>query len=845
MMQVTLFYRLILRPLRKERLRTAIAILSVALGVAAVVAIELAGEAAAGSFRSSMETLLGDAAFEVTAGGGVPPEAVARLATLPYPLKIHPRIEAYAMVSATRRTVPLLGVDLVAESMSDSGGSLASAGNSNPGIASFQSAESIWIGSGLGYRAGDRLQLTINDTSAEYTVRGVLAQGSGDVVLMDLAAAAQALRRTGKLDRILIDVPQGGSHNIDEWETLLRGALPDGLTVAREGTQTEENRRMLAAFRWNLRVLSYVSLAVGAFLIYNTISVSVVRRRFEIGILRALGVTRGGILAGFMGEAAVLGLLGALTGIVLGRFMAIGAVRMVAATVESLYVSSQPGAISLTWIDAWIAVAIGVGVSIVSAFSPAWEASLVTPVEAMARGRREYMARVHSGRDLIVAAGFGACAWIASRQEPVGGKPIFGYLAAVLLIGASASAIPALVAGLSAVLAGVMRAAFGVEALLAVRSLAGSLRRTSVLVGALSTALAMLVAVGIMVGSFRETVLVWMDDRLQADLYLRPAGPPGTDRHPTMSPEIPRDLAKLPEVEAVDALRAYEISYQGMPVTLGGMEPRVAGRYGKRPLLSGAQPQAVWPHLVGSDAVLVSEPFANKHHVRAGDTLTLPLGTARIPFRVLDVYYDYSNERGFILMDRGTLLKYLPDAGPSNVAVYLKPGVTAEHGARQVQSALAGRGVLVASNRSLRQEGIRVFDRTFAITYALEAVAIFVAVMGVGGALLTLVIDRRREFGLLGFLGASEGQVRRIILFEAGLLGLLANVAGMILGFLLSLLLIFVVNKQSFGWTIQFHWPVAVLLSALSIVYLATLIAGIYPARVATRLAPIEVIHEE
>jgi putative ABC transport system permease protein len=745
-------------------------------------------------------------------------------------------MEEYALISATRRTVLLLGVDLVAESTS---ATLPNTDYSGPGA--FD--ESVWTGDGLGYKPGDRLQLVVNDTSAEYTVRGVLGPGSGDVVLMDLAPAARALRREGKLDRILIDVPEGRSP--EEWETTFLQALPSGLTVAREGTQTEENRHMLAAFRWNLRVLSYVSLAVGAFLIYNAISVTVVRRRVEIGILRALGVTRGGILAGILGEAAALGLFGAVGGIVLGRFMAIGAVQMVAATVESLYVSSQPGAISLTWADACVGLIIGVGISIASAFAPALEASQVPPVEAMARGRREHQARIHSRRDLVIAGAFGACAWIASRQGPVAGKPMFGYLAAVLLIGAAAAAIPALVAAASALLAEAMCAVFGVEGLLSTRSLAGSLRRTSVLVGALSTALAMLVAVGIMVGSFRETVLVWMGDRLQADLYLRPASPPGADRHPTMSPEIPQALAKLPEVAAIDTLRAYEISYQGLPVTLGGMEAAVVGRHGNRPLLSGANPQTVWPKLVGSDAVLVSEPFANKHNVRAGDSLILPLGTERISFRVLDVFYDYSNERGFILMDRGTLLKYLPDTGPSNVALYLKPGVPLDEAERAVQTALAGRKVLVASNGALRREAIRVFDRTFAITYALEAVAIFVAIMGVGGALLALVIDRRREFGLLGFLGASKDQLRRIILIEAGLLGLLANVAGVILGFFLSLLLIFVINKQSFGWTIQFHWPITVLLSALSLVYVATIVAGIYPARMATLLAPIEVIHEE
>ena len=183
---------------------------------------------------------------------------------------------------------------------------------------------------------------------------------------------------------------------------------------------------------------------------------------------------------------------------------------------------------------------------------------------------------------------------------------------------------------------------------------------------------------------------------------------------------------------------------------------------------------------------------------------------------------------------------------PSNVAVYLNAGAWRfQTAAARLERALAGRRVAVFTNRTLREEAIRIFDRTFAITWALEAVAVFVAVMGIAGALLALVIDRRREFGLLRFLGGAQPQIRRMILFEAGLLGLLANLAGLALGVCLSLLLIYVINKQSFGWTIQFHWPVAVLAGALTVVYAATVIAGLYPARVATRLDPIEMVHEE
>ena len=163
----------------------------------------------------------------------------------------------------------------------------------------------------------------------------------------------------------------------------------------------------------------------------------------------------------------------------------------------------------------------------------------------------------------------------------------------------------------------------------------------------------------------------------------------------------------------------------------------------------------------------------------------------------------------------------------------------------EVEKAVAHHNILIFTNRQLRKEALLIFDRTFAITYALEFVAVVVAVMGIAGALLALVIDRQRELGLLRFLGAAVPQIRKLILVEAGLLGLLANLAGLVLGVVLSLLLVFVINKQSFGWTIQFHWPVAVVVGAITVVYAATILAGIYPARVATRLNPIEVIHEE
>jgi putative ABC transport system permease protein len=364
-------------------------------------------------------------------------------------------------------------------------------------------------------------------------------------------------------------------------------------------------------------------------------------------------------------------------------------------------------------------------------------------------------------------------------------------------------------------------------------------------VGALSTAIAMMTSVGIMVGSFRQTVITWMDNELPADLYLRPASDSAADRHPTIALDLADRIARLPGVESVSRFRAYEIEYQEMPVTLAGAEMNANRPHEFSNFLSGRLPARVIQELAATDAAIVSEPFAYKHHVKAGDTITLPLGDRLVAFRIVDVFYDYGNERGYILLNRSTLLRYLPDPAPSNVAVYLAPGADLESARDAIERAAAHHDVLIFSNREIRREGVRIFDQTFAITYALEAVAVIVAVMGIAGALMSIVIDRRREFGLLRIMGATTAQVRKLILVEAGLIGILANIAGFALGIVLSLILIFVINKQSFGWTIQFHWPIFVLLAALTIVYAATVLAGLYPARVAQRLNPCEVMHEE
>lgn len=839
--RVRLFWRLMARPLGREPLRMGLTVLAVALGVAVVLAIDLAGTAATGSFRSSLETLTGNYNFEIVATGGIPEELVGKLASLPLNLSVSPRMEDFAVAADTKQSVVVLGLDLIGEAKLLSGTPDNSADVQRDFFKNFSGDDGIWSGKSLGWHQNQKVSLIIGDRERQFTVRGIYDDQNQPAIILDIASAQRILGRTGKVDRILLRVPDA-----ENAATAMRisALLPPGIELRSAGTGTAENRKMLAAFRWNLKLLSYIALIVGAFLIYNTISVSVVRRRSEIGIARALGANRGDILFAFAGEAAALGIAGAALGIPLGRVMAAGAVKLMGATVNSLYVSSTPGPVELNSASVLTALVVGVGVAVVAAYAPAKEAATISPVEAMARGRKEFLLRVHKTRDLTIAVVLGFASWGAAKLPAVAGKPLFGYLATLLAIAAGTLAIPAAVSIVMKFSSALLRRS-GVAVLLASRSLLGSLRRTSVLVGALATSVAMMTAVGIMVGSFRTTVIQWMEGEVPADFYIRPAGGHSVDRHPTISLELADKLATLPGVEAVDRLRAYQISFDGVPTTVAAADLHESRRRGRSDFFSGRPAEEVLDELRGGDTVIVSEPFTYKHNVKRGDAISLPLGKSLVNFRIADVYYDYGSENGFVLMDRSTMKKYLPDEAPSNLAVYVARGSDPGKVREEIERAAANYRVLIFSNADLRTQAIVIFDRTFAITYALEAVAVLVAVMGVAGALLALVIDRKRELGLLRFLGATSAQIRRMILAEAALLGLLANAAGLVLGFALSLILVFVINRQSFGWTIRFHWPVAVLTAAISLIFVATVLAGFYPGRVAVRLNPIEVVHEE
>lgn len=842
MNQPAIFYRLIVRPLLRDPLRTALTAFAVSLGVAVVVAIDLASQSSVGEFRTSMEMLTGDVDLEITSTGGIDERVLADLVRLPYPLLFSPRVEGFGSVEGTSESVPIFGLDLIGDETlprsapQEGESSLTLGGNS------------AFVGERVGLDRGDTLRLRIDDSIEEFEVGGKLegegfqAAAGANAVILDIAAAQRALGQAGRLTRIQVQTPDD---DVERWRQVVAEALPAGVSIAAAGSGADENRKMLAAFGWNLRVLSGLSLIVGALLVYNTIAVSVVRRRGEIGVLRALGASQNQVRAAFLAEAAFFGVLGTVIGLGLGRVLAEGAVAAMTLTVQTLYVSGEASEIHINGWRLAVAAAAGLGVALLAAWQPAGEAARVAPFEAMARGRNEYDSRTNAARNLPWALGLALVSLACSFAPAVDGLPVGGYVAAFALLGASALAVPSVV-GAGARWSGRLAQKFvGVEGLLGTRSIGGSLSRTSILVAALSTAVAMMVSIAIMVGSFRDTVALWMERQFQADLYMRAAGRNGSQRFAVFDAAVADVTGALTGVAAVERFRGYPIQYGGRPATLGLTDAAAHPERAGVRFLDGGDRDTVFAALIERDAAAVSEPFARKHDVWAGDSVVLDLRGEKVALDVVGVFYEYANESGTIIADRDRLLRYLPDQALSSLAIYLDPQADADGVREQIVAATADRELLVVPNRALQEAAMAIFDRTFSITYALEAVAIFVAVLGMAGALLALVIDRKREFSVLRFLGASSLQIRKLILVESGLLGLLSVVVGAVVGALLSLILIFVINVQSFGWTIQFHWPIALLVSALGLVYASSVLAGLYPARIAARLNPIEAVHEE
>jgi putative ABC transport system permease protein len=821
---------------------TALNIVGIALGVTVFLSIEIVNHSALESFRASIDIVAGKADLEVIGDGlRFDERAYPIVDNDPDVIAATPTVEEVAsLVDHPGEYLQILGVDIFSNGPLRTF-TLHDAQQQTPDVVDFirdpkAIALSRKLVDRLGLHIGDPVRLATQTGTETFRLGFILdfgedAPGADEhLAVMDIANVQENFLHAGKLSRISALLRPGA--DFAAVIARLRSEMPPGTVVQAPERRNRQIERMLAAFQLNLTALSLIALLVGMFLIYNTVAASVVRRRHEIGVLRALGLGRAQVQALFLAEALTLGFAGAILGVIFGVVLAGQLVGAVSRTLTSLYILTSihdlfvsPGAVGL-------ALLLCLGAVMGAAWFPAREAATIAPVEALAVGHLEEK----SARGLLRWTWLGAAllvlaallAWISLTLGPSWlsfGAALCTLLGFAFFTPAVASAFarlvrpPWLIAGL------------------AVGHFAQSLHRNSVTIASLVVALAMVVGISTMIFSFRTTVEEWLNRSIQSDLVIAPAANLLVGNREFIRPEVERIVTALPHVK-VDSFRELRVLIDGQWVKLATVRLSVT-RDIERLTFTQGDPDAAFDAAMNHDAILVSQPFYRRFHLGLGDSLTLNTPSGAHTFKIAGVYLDYTTEGGVVLVDWPVFQKYWHDRAINGIGLYIDKGsgLTPAHLQEQLRPLLAPYGdYLIKSNGELRAQVFRIFDQTFSVTYILQTIGIIVSALGIFLSMTILVTERRREISILRAVGASRRQIEALVLWEAAIIGLLGALLGTASGLVLAAVLSYVINVSFFGWTISWATPWGLLLSLPIVVILAALVAGYAPARQAARL---------
>ncbi len=856
-----LLLRMAWRHAWRRPLQSAFLVAGVAIGVAMVVAIDLANGSATRAFQLSTETLAGRATHRIVGGPtGLDEALYTRLRReLGYRLSA-PVVEGYVVVQEMDgRPMRLLGVDPFADapfrSYLGADGPAQGATDLAPLLVE---PNAILLSTALarryGLALGDVVRARGPGPEIPLRIVGLLEpvdrlsrRALDGLLLADIATAQEVLGRVGRLDRIDLMVPEGppGEAVLERIQAL----LPVNARMEPAGARTGTVAEMTAAFQLNLTALSLLALVVGMFLIYNTVTFSVVQRRPVLGTLRALGMTRTEIFRLILLESGLLGLLGTLLGLGLGILLGRSAVQAVTTTINDLFFVVAVREMDVPPATLVKGAVAGIGAGLLAALVPAWEATQTPPAGVMQRSRVEERARALVPRVAGAGGGLvlvGLALMLPEWPVAVAFAGLFGILLGAALM----------TPGITGLLMGGLARALGpgghILVRMAPRDLIRSLSRTSVAIAALMVAVSVIIGVSVMIGSFRQTVEEWLDEVLQADVFITAPRIGSSRLTGGLSPELAQELARFPGVAQVATNREVEVvarlgnSGKGpreITVRVSALSQDLAGP-DRRFRETQRDPAAVWP-AVEAGGVVVNDPLANRYRVRVGDVVELFTDRGWVGFPVVAVAYDFDIQPGLLMADP-VYRRYWDDPAVSAIAVQAAPGVEVDRLVEGLRQAFAGRAtLLIRSNRATREEALEVFDRTFAITVALRLLATLVAFIGILSTLMSLQMERTREIGVLRATGMTRPQLWLSTLLETGLMGLTAGLLALPVGFVLALVLIYIINLRSFGWTLSMRLLPEEFLQAFLVAVTAALVAGLLPAWHQGRVEPGDALRGE
>ncbi len=836
--------RLASRYVSRRLFQSVLFIIGVALGVAVVIAIDLANGSASRAFSLSSRSVTGAATHQVVGGSDGLPTSLYREMRLDLGIELSaPVVSEVVQADGVPQPLRLLGVDPFAEPpFRDYLTEIEVLGEED--IDAFEALNrfiaeprtvliSQTLADDLGIDPGDSLTLRLNSQSLDVRVIGVLRpsdnlsqQALDDLLMMDIATAQELTGEPGRISRV--DLILEGQEAAAQIEAI-RALLPQGARLVDASSSGNALEQMTEAFEINLQALSLLAVVVGVFLIYNTVSFSVVQRRPVIGILRSLGATKNQIFTLIVGEAFILGLVGTILGLGLGMIFGRFTVALVSQTISDLYFAVDVTTVSVAPFTLVKGALLGVLASTGAAVIPSLDATRTAPAGSLRRSSLEeqimaLLPYITVGAVIFLVLGY------LLLQIPTTSL-IVSFTALFFVIFGGALFTPIVMVILLRLFTPLTQRLFGVLGRIAPRAVTRSLSRTSVAVAALTIAVSVIIGVSVMIGSFRNTVANWLENTLAADIYVSPPGATASQALQDVDPELASLVARVPGVAQVSTSRTVTVDapeYPNLPpVNLNAVDFDLAGEARGFVWMDAESPNEA----LQSGQIMVSEPFAFRRGItQENNQLTLLTDEGEQTFEIFAVFYDYSTDQGTVFMARDTYDRYWDDPFITAVAAFVEEGTAVQEVIPQIEAVAAGYEVEVQSNRALRAGVFEVFDRTFQITIALRLLATLVAFIGILSALLSLQLEHIREYGVMRATGMTPNQLRGYTFIQTGLMGTVAGILAIPIGIVLAMVLVYVINVRSFGWTMQFTIITGEVAQAFAVALVAALLAGVYPA---------------
>ena len=798
-------------------------VLAIALGVALGFAVHLINRAAVNELAAGVRSLSGEADLEVRGGRAGFPEALyAELARLPGVAVASPVLEAEAGIAGGTSTIRLIGIDPLRAGLIQP----ALFGDEPGRRLELLQPDVVFLPSGSS--ESKTLRIISGLETVELRVAGVLPGLRGAAALTDISTAQWRLGRLGELSRVDLRLQPGADR--EAMRVKIAALLPPGVHVSTLDAVEESGANLSRAYRVNLNALALVALLTGGFLVFSAQALEVARRRQEHALLRVLGLVGSGVARLVLIEAAALGALGAALGLAIGYGLAVVAAGAGGADLGAGFFRGVAPKIDFPLLSGAGYFVGGIAVALAGALLPALDAARAAPAQALKAGDDQGM----FARAVTVWPGLllFCISLVLLPFKSLNGIPVAGYAAIACMLLGGILLMPWFSGFIFKNLA--MRR--NIPFVLALSQLRGAPGQAMVSLAAIVASFSLMAAMAIMVASFRSSVDDWLGAVLPAELYFRTTHAGETA---WVDPALEARVRALPQVERVVFLRSSRITLDpARPAVVliardGGrlFFPLVGKAYERKP----GDPPPAW----------ISEAVADLYGFSVGVPIKIPIGGKNHGFMVVGIWRDYARQHGAIVIERETYAALSGDRRANDAALWLKPGATEAETAAALRALPGGSVFEVSGPGEIRKASLAIFDRSFAVTYALEAVAVLVGLFGLSSSVGAIVLARRREFGMLRHLGMTRRQIGSMLAVEGGLLAVLGVAVGLALGGAISLVLIHVVNRQSFNWSMDLHVPFGLLAGlSLLLVFLAVVTAWI-SGREATGIGPVRAVKED